>query len=158
SPDWGLVPALLWSRYRGLLVFAPIVTLAVPGWVVLAWRKRWDVLGVSAACCAAVFLVNLSYPEWTGGWSTGPRLLVPLLPFAMLPVAAFLAAGGRWATALAVVLALAGGALMLLGQGAGGRIHPAFPDPIVGAVWPAWRGDDLGRWRALGAWPGDRFD
>ena len=43
---------------------------------------------------AAVFLVNLSYPEWTGGWSTGPRLLVPLLPFAMLPVAALLATGG----------------------------------------------------------------
>jgi hypothetical protein len=41
---------------------------------------------------AAVLLVNLSYPEWTGGWSTGPRLLVPLLPFAMLPVAGLLAA------------------------------------------------------------------
>ena len=40
--------------------------------------------------------MNLSYPEWTGGWSTGPRLLVPLLPFAMLPVASLLAVGGRW--------------------------------------------------------------
>ena len=47
---------------------------------------------------AAVLLVNLSYPEWTGGWSTGPRLLVPLIPFAMIPVAGLLAERGRWGT------------------------------------------------------------
>jgi hypothetical protein len=50
---------------------------------------------VSLACAFAVFVVNLSYPEWTGGWSTGPRLLVPLLPFAMIPVAAVLAGTHR---------------------------------------------------------------
>ena len=57
---------------------------------------------ISASACLAVFLVNLSYPEWTGGWSTGPRLLVPLLPFAMLPAAAVLAVGGRGVTAAAM--------------------------------------------------------
>ena len=90
--------------------------------------------------------MNLSYPEWTGGWSTGPRLLVPLLPFAMLPVAGLLAVGGRWAAAVGVGLAVAGGALMLLFQGAGGGVPQYVEDPI-GAVWSIWRGDPLPAWR-----------
>ena len=80
----------------------------------------------------AVMLVNVFYPEWTGGWSTGPRLLVPLIPFAMLPVAALLAGDSRRAkaaTIIALVLALAGGALMLLFQSVGGAIPPDYGRP-----------------------------
>ena len=55
----------------------------------------------------AVTLVNLFYPEWTGGWSTGPRLLVPSIPFAMLPVAALLAGDSRATTAATIVAARA---------------------------------------------------
>jgi hypothetical protein len=153
SPDWSRASALLWGGYRGLFYYAPILLLAVPGWVVLIVRHRWDVAAVSAAVCLVIFLVNLSYPEWTGGWSTGPRLLVPLLPFAMLPVAAVLAVGGRAATGLAIGLALAGGVLMLLFQGVGGRVPHDIPDPLASAVWPLWRGDPLPR-----SWPGGRFD
>ena len=105
---------------------------------------------VSASGVAAVFLVNLSYPEWTGGWSTGPRFLVPLLPFAMLPVAALLAVGGRWATLAAVLLALAGGVLMLLFQGVGARIPNPIEDPLLDAVLPLWRGDPLPGWATGG--------
>jgi hypothetical protein len=92
---------------------------------------------------AAVVLVNLFYPEWTGGWSTGPRLLLPLIPFAMLPVAALLAGESRLtrvATITALVLALLGGVEMLLFQGAGGRIPFAVNDPLVQFVWPHWIG------------------
>ena len=119
APDWSRARDLLWGGHRGLLFYAPIVALAVPGWVVLVSRRLWGMALVSASGVAAVFLVNLSYPEWTGGWSTGPRFLVPLLPFAMLPVAALLAVGGRWATLAAVLLTLAGAVLMLLFQGVG---------------------------------------
>jgi hypothetical protein len=162
---------LLLSRRRGLLFFAPVLWLAPLGWVPLARRGWWGVLSVSLAACVAVFLVNLCYPAWEGGWSTGPRLLVPLLPFAMLPVAASLAAAGNGteqgdrrptrplnalATAAAVVLALAGGVIMLPCQGVGGRISQDFADPVFGVAWPLWRGDPV---RALGGgWPGLRFD
>ena len=95
---------------------------------------------VSALAVTAVFLVNLSYPEWTGGWSTGPRLLVPLLPFAMLPVAGLLAAGGRGATLAVLVLALGGGVVNLLFQGVGGRLPQDIADPFRMAVWPLWSG------------------
>ena len=107
---------------------------------------------ISALAMTAVFLVNLSYPEWTGGWSTGPRLLVPLLPLAMLPVAGLLAAGGRTATLAVLVPALWGGAVNLLFQGVGGRLPPELADPLRTAVWPLWRGAPLPP-----GWVGARF-
>jgi hypothetical protein len=88
--------------------------------------------------------VNLFYPEWTGGWSTGPRLLVPLIPFAMLPVAALLAGDSRWANVAALValmLALAGALVILLFQGVGARIPQGYnQNPLVQVVWPLWSG------------------
>ncbi len=93
---------LLWGGYRGLFFYAPILVLAIPGWILLARRRQWGMTLVSVATVVAIFLVNLSYPEWTGGWSTGPRLLVPLIPFAMLPVAATLAVGGVRTTWIAL--------------------------------------------------------
>ncbi|MDR3619581.1 MAG: hypothetical protein P4L85_09540 [Paludisphaera borealis] len=156
TPAWNLVVPLLWGRYRGLLFYAPIVVLALPGWAVLIGRRRFDVAAVSLLACVAVFVVNLSYPEWTGGWSTGPRLLVPLLPFAMIAVASALTAPGAWGKAflaLAVGLAIAGGVLMLLFQGVGARIPQDVADPLVEVVWPLWTGrTPLPMW-----WTGDRF-
>ena len=123
----------------------------------LLWRRRWALALVSFLVCASVLLVNLSYPEWTGGWSTGPRLLVPLIPFAMIPVAGLLAERGRWRRALTLVaatLALIGGVEMLLFQGAGARIpnevldddamrKVALAEPLRDAVWPLWTGKPL---------------
>jgi hypothetical protein len=155
-PDPTLVVPLLWGEYRGLLFYAPILVLAFPGWLVLAARRRFDMAAVSLAIAAAVFVVNLSYPEWTGGWSTGPRLLVPLLPFAMIPVAAVLAGRGRWsclAAWLATALAIAGGVLILLFQGVGARIPQDVDAPLRAIVWPLW----TGRAAPPTWWTGQRF-
>jgi hypothetical protein len=151
-PDWGLVIPLLWGGHRGLLFYAPILALSFPGWVVLAARRFWGVALVSAMACLAIFVVNLSYPEWTGGWTTGPRLLLPLLPFAMLPVAAFMTVAVRWTTGLAVALSLGGALLMLLFLGVGARIPESIADPLRQIVWPLWRGDPVPVW-----WTGQRF-
>jgi hypothetical protein len=154
-PDWGLARPLLMGRYRGLLFYAPIVVLAIPGWAILIGRRWLDAAAVSFLAVLAVFVVNLSYPEWTGGWSTGPRLLVPLLPFAMIPVAAALSARGGWGrafVALGSALAIAGGVLMLLFQGVGARIPQDVADPLVEVVWPLWTDRSLPPW-----WTGERF-
>jgi hypothetical protein len=155
APDWGLAGPLLVSRHRGLLFYAPILLLAPWGWWRLLRRGPRDVAVVSMLVVAAVFLVNLSYPEWTGGWSTGPRLLLPLLPFGMLPVAAAVGETGRRgrvALGVAIVLGLAGAVLMLLFQGVGARIPHFVADPLFEVVVPLWRGAELPSW-----WTGERF-
>ena len=151
-PDsfWGRLLSLLWGRYRGLTFFAPILLLTAPGWVALLALRRYSVAAISFLVVLAVLLVNVFYPEWTGGWSTGPRLLVPLLPFAMLPVAALLSGDStlsKVATWLTLALALAGGVEMLLFQGAGGRVPHDIADPLVQAVWPLWSGGPVPSWR-----------
>ena len=84
APRWELARALLISEYKGLFIYAPIVALAPVGWLAGGRRGTGALRVASLLACCAVFVVNLSYPEWTGGWSTGPRLLVPLLPFGRL--------------------------------------------------------------------------
>lgn len=152
-PDWSLSSRLLWGEYRGLFFYAPILLLAIPGWVVLLIRRRWDVGVVSILVCLSVFAVNLSYPNWEGGWSTGPRLLLPLVPFAMIPVSALLAERRRAVVAIAAILTVAGAAVILAFQAVGGRIPADVPDPLHSVVWPLWRGDAIPAWRE-----GVRFD
>lgn len=153
QPDWSKLGMLLWGERRGLVRFAPILLLTVPGLVVLVIRRRWSVAIVSSLTMAAVVLVNLSYPEWTGGWSTGPRLLVPMLPFAMLPISALLGERKVWITLPAVSLTIAGAVVILGFVAIGGRVPDGVERPWVDGVWPLLRGD-----RPLPPWVfGERY-
>lgn len=81
---------LLISPSRGLLVFSPILFLAIPGAYLLGkTRLRWE-----AFLLACVFLLNLlGYSKWYlwyGGLSFGPRFLVPALPFLTILIFPFI--------------------------------------------------------------------
>lgn len=152
TPDWSKVVPLLWGQHRGLLFYAPILALAPIGWIAFALGRRWQVLAASLGGSLAVFFVNLSYPEWSGGWSTGPRLLVPLIPFAMLGVAGAIALRPRWVLPVALPLIAAGAVLMLGFQAVGGRIPNDIQAPVSEVVWPLWKGDPPPSW-----WLGDRW-
>jgi hypothetical protein len=71
----GLAGQLL-SPWRGLIWYCPAV-LALAG---LSGRifRRLDVLLIVSTTLAYLFLYSMR--EWTGGWSWGPRYLVPALP------------------------------------------------------------------------------
>ena len=153
KPDGRLVARLIWGGYRGMLFYAPILILAPPGWFAMLARRRTIGVGVVAiAAASATFVVNLSYPEWTGGWSTGPRLLLPAIPFGMIGVAGLLSIGGRPATSLAILLAMGGGVLILMFVAVGGRIPETVADPFSEIVLPLWSGGPIPR-----GWIGGRF-
>ncbi len=110
-------PEALWhillSSYRGLFFSAPWLLLAVPGGLLLArGGRRLEV----AACATIVVLfvwLNASLVDWQGGWTFGPRYLVPCVPFLVILAAGVLrtprptlsrhAARGLAALALAAV-------------------------------------------------------
>ncbi|MBN2370451.1 MAG: hypothetical protein JXO72_08185 [Vicinamibacteria bacterium] len=77
----------LFSPYRGLLLFCPVLALALPG-ILVAWRDGRGTL--VAACAGAIIVVHLlaaSFNGWPAGWATGPRYLIVSIPFwcLMLP-------------------------------------------------------------------------
>jgi hypothetical protein len=144
---------ILWGPFRGLLFYAPVLLAAPLGLFALLWHKRWGVAAVSAAAIGWMILLNVSYPLWPGGWCTGPRLLVPALPFAVLLVAGLLGAVRHvWLMAPIGAAIAAGSILMLCCVAVGGRFPPGsmnfdrrgapapLENPVRDIAWPHWRG------------------
>jgi hypothetical protein len=73
------VAGLLFSPGRGLLWYSPAVLLAI-----LGFRKAWKTKPAESLLIAAIFagflLLHSLYSNWHGGWSWGPRYLLPVLP------------------------------------------------------------------------------
>jgi hypothetical protein len=85
SETWGVGHAgLLVSPAKGLLVFTPVVVVAVAG-MVRAFRRgeRWLVTTLAAAA-AAHWLLMGRWSEWHGGMSWGPRMMTDVLPLLFL--------------------------------------------------------------------------
>jgi hypothetical protein len=82
------------SPYRGILFLAPVTLMSLYGLYV--WLREKTFAPEARLCLgifAFFFLVNASFNGYHGGFSAGPRYLVPGLPFLALPlVVAFL----RW--------------------------------------------------------------
>lgn len=87
---WGRLPsnleALLFDQEFGLLPYAPVFALAVPGFFVLARRAGLRaVLGVLAPV-VVVLCTAATWRMWWGGFTPPARFLVPVVP--LLAVAA----------------------------------------------------------------------
>lgn len=106
------VAGLLLSPGKSALLYAPPLILAA----LLGRRlwRRWPELAQFLALAWATALVFFgAWWAWHGGWSWGPRLLVPLLPLSCLPLG-LLPAGRIWRAALIGLIAL-GAAINALG-------------------------------------------
>lgn len=75
---------LLISPARGLLVCAPLVLLGIFGLGLLWRRSRWLAVYCGVTIAFYVFMVAGGKDFWFGGWSFGPRLLVPMYGLAAL--------------------------------------------------------------------------
>lgn len=105
SPVVGLL-GLTIGPYRGLLWFAPVSALAV-ALVPLAWRRAPALVGLAGAVGMTTLVTYAAWWTWWGGYTWGPRFLLPALPLLTLalPLAwPRLSAAARWGTALIVAL------------------------------------------------------
>jgi hypothetical protein len=105
----------LFSAYRGILFFCPVLGLSLAG--IGAWvssGKDTRILRVVVPSICIYLLFAFSYYAWDGGGSTGPRHLVPILPYCMLPIA-FFADRSRATFGITVVVTLISSFIMLAG-------------------------------------------
>lgn len=87
AAPWIGAAGLLASPSRGLLVFSPIVLVAVAG-IGAAWREGWrSDLRWCLLAAAAQFSAYACYSVWWGGHTYGPRYTIDLLPL-LVPLAA----------------------------------------------------------------------
>lgn len=86
-------PEALWQlsfgSMRGIFWTMPILLLAVPGFIIGAYRQRQDVLlYLSLAVCVVTLLLNSSFNGWHAGASVGARYQIVALPFWVLLLSA----------------------------------------------------------------------
>ncbi len=78
-PSLGVLYAITVSPYRGFFFFAPLLIVALWGFV--AWWRAERVMCAAALVVIAVFFAfNASFNGWDGGFGIGGRYLVPTIP------------------------------------------------------------------------------
>jgi hypothetical protein len=88
TPKLPAIFGSLLSLHRGLLVTSPIFVLLPFG-----LRRMWiqgeqRALSVVIGCIVAFYLWFIfSADVWHAGWGFGPRLLIPMMPLTMVPIA-----------------------------------------------------------------------
>lgn len=97
---------MLFSPGRSLFVYAPVTLAGVVAVVRYAGRDRSTAL-LFAALPTVMLLFYSTLPGWDGGRSYGPRYLVPVTPFMLLPLACWWSDAGARLKRILLGLALA---------------------------------------------------
>ncbi|HWM87625.1 MAG TPA: hypothetical protein VNO33_17345 [Kofleriaceae bacterium] len=122
---------------NGLLFLCPMLLLALPGFYLLARRRDWWTLGVTASVVAIYILFISSLSFWRGGWQVGPRYITAMLPFAMVPVAVAIAAADKasgWRGELAWAGAVALVATSIAIYSLSSALFPHYPETFLNPV------------------------
>jgi hypothetical protein len=100
------VYGLLFSSGKSVFQYAPVLLAAVFA-VPYFWRERRRDLWLIALPSLFTLCVIGKWWAWSGDWGWGPRLLLPVVPLACLPIVRWLAAPSRtsmvWVGSLAAL-------------------------------------------------------
>jgi len=122
-PRLGVLAATLASPARGLFFISPVLLLSLYGFVeVFRDGRRKPETVLMAAIFVGYLLFNAGWFGWHGGWTFGPRYLVPMLPFLAFPMAF-----GSWKTRIYVPLFI----VSVFQVGAGVTGMPHVPEQIL---------------------------
>lgn len=138
-PDPEILWRLLVSEHRGLLFTSPVLVLAAPGLWWMVRRHRVPEATVVVASFAAHWLVTGAFNFWHGGWSVGPRFLIPALPFLALSLAPAFDRLPRLATAAATASAL----ILLFATAIDVQPPPDFERPFRDYLVPLAAGQEI---------------
>lgn len=156
---WGLT----FSPFRGLFFASPILLLNLPGLVFLRrsiFHAEW---ATTLAIVLGFFVLVSASAQWWGGWSAGPRYLVPLLPFLIWPLTATIDRIGRLTSRWRVGLWLITIGLVMISivnvwsLTLGGQYYAPdnLMNPLIEYSWPHLSAGDVARnWGMLIGLPG----
>ena len=149
-PTWQAFWGITFSPYRGLFFSSPFLLAALPG-IWLAWRsRRWRAeLLVSIGVMVAYLVLISSYYDWKGGFAVaGPRNLIPLIPFAALPLARGIDAAwhsGFWRPIVTAALAWSLVAMFVQTAGSQDFAPITVPNPLFEFFLPRLLDGDINR-------------
>ena len=154
TPDPWVVLKLLAGTKRGMALYCPVALVGLPC-LPLAWGRCRGLAATVGLTFAGVLAVNAAFPAWDGGWSTGPRFLLPTVPLLILCAGLWMSRRPsrrgpkvrHWTLlTLVVAAAMVGGFMNATFGSADGRIPDAMTDsmgrkhsidhPLRGYVWP----------------------
>ncbi|GAB4320436.1 MAG: hypothetical protein Kow0059_14780 [Candidatus Sumerlaeia bacterium] len=129
---------ITFGRQRGLFFCNPWTVLVLPSLLLWwLWRgRRWEG-ALAAVIVVAFFLFNAGYGKtivfWGGGWSVGPRHIIPMLPFLTLLVGAVV----RWLPVrlLFYPLLLVSLGIMLMATAVEPRVPYEYQHPVRDLFW-----------------------
>lgn len=122
---------LTFSWYRGIFVFSPVLLLSFPAYYEFYMKREWrPEFWLSVYIIIVYFVLISSYPGWYGGWTFGPRYLIPIIPFLTFPILFLLERDHKFYFIFRI-LALASIACMILGT----AVNPeVIPDDVANPI------------------------
>ena len=96
---------MLFSPAKSVVLFAPAIVL-VPVAVAALWRRRRALVVLVLAVCAVTWVLAATWWSWQGGWSWGPRLIIPGVVVALALVAPWIGERATRLRAAAVLFAV----------------------------------------------------
>jgi hypothetical protein len=148
GPDVSALWGITFGSFRGLFFIAPVLLLAIPGfimwWRQAQYRLEW---GVCLWATVSFMLFNGSSVMWQGGFSVGPRYLLPMIPFMTIALGAFLLHWGtRWWARLLALLLGSWSVFAVWAETIGGQSFPDWtPDPLFNYSLPRLMAGDVAR-------------
>jgi len=120
---------LLFGLYRGILLYNPVLILGLIGFIyffqnTVYRREFW----VGISCIGIYLLFNSSYYMWWGGAALGPRHLIPIIPFFILPIVFLPDTYHKWIPFFVILSIL----LMFIGTSVGPQIPDFISSPLLG--------------------------
>lgn len=145
APTWNAFWGLTFSPYRGLFFHCPVLLFAAAGLVAASRRPALRAeAAVSAAAVLAFLVFNSASVMWWGGYTIGPRYLVPMLPFLAWPLICIVEPRRR--RPLVIAAAILSGAIVW-SLSLAGQHYPeeTWRFPLRDYAWPHLAQGDLAR-------------